>query len=138
MENKFTCIIIDDEELARQELIKLLTAYAQIKIIAEATSGQEGLKLIEKHQPDIIFLDLEMPLMNGFEMFSKLKKQPKVIFMTTLDEAAIKIFEEKSLDYLLKPFEEEALEKNIQKLNITHKPLAQPLKNLLDQFKLKL
>jgi two-component system LytT family response regulator len=58
--------------------------------------------------------------------------------MTTLDEAAIKIFEEKSLDYLLKPFEEEALEKNIQKLNITHKPLAQPLKNLLDQFKLKL
>jgi two-component system LytT family response regulator len=138
MESKFTCIIIDDEESARKELIKLLDAYPQIEIVDEAANGQEGIKVIEKHQPDIIFLDLEMPVMNGFEMFSKIKKQPKVIFMTTLDEAAVKIFEQKALDYLIKPFEKEALAKNIEKLNITHKPLALPLKNLLDQFKLKL
>ncbi len=138
MDHNFTCIIIDDEELARQELIKLLAAYPQIEIVNQAASGQKGIKLIEKHQPDIIFLDLEMPVMNGFEMFSKLKKQPKVIFMTNVDEAAFKIFDQKALDYLLKPFQKADLAKNINKLNITHKPLALPLENLLAQLKSKL
>jgi two-component system LytT family response regulator len=138
MDLKFSCIIIDDEESAREELIKLLAVYPEIEIIDQATSGQDGIKQIEKHQPDLIFLDLEMPVMNGFEMFSKLKKQPKVIFMTTLDEGAFKIFEKKGLDYLVKPFQKSALAKNIAQLKVTHKPLAMPLKNLLEQFKLKL
>lgn len=138
MDLKFSCIIIDDEESAREELINLLADHQEIEIIDQAASGQEGIKLIEKHQPDLIFLDLEMPVMNGFEMFSKLKKQPKVIFMTTLDEGAFKIFEEKGLDYLIKPFQKAALAKNIAQLKVIHKPLAMPLKNLLDQFKLKL
>jgi two-component system LytT family response regulator len=137
MTNTFSCIIIDDEELARQRLIRLLSPYTFINIIAEATNGQEGLKLVEKHQPDLIFLDVEMPVMNGFEMLSKVKKQPKVIFTTAYDQYAIKAFEENSLDYLLKPIEKERLEKSMEKLQKMHKPMALPLQDLLDQLKPK-
>nr|MBC7611503.1 response regulator transcription factor [Pseudopedobacter sp.] len=137
MTNIFSCIIIDDEELARQRLIRLLSPYTFINIIAEATNGQEGLKLVDQHQPDLIFLDVEMPVMNGFEMLSKVKKQPKVIFTTAYDQYAIKAFEENSLDYLLKPIEKERLEKSMEKLQEMHKPMALPLQDLLDQLKPK-
>ncbi|MBC7653862.1 MAG: response regulator transcription factor [Oligoflexus sp.] len=135
--NKISCIIIDDEELARQRLIRLLKPYDFIDIIAEASNGKEGLKLVEEHRPDMIFLDIEMPVMNGFEMLSKIKKQPKVIFTTAYDQYAIKAFEENSLDYLLKPIEKERLEKSMEKLQETHKPMALPLQQLLDQLKPK-
>ncbi|TKC00442.1 LytR/AlgR family response regulator transcription factor [Pedobacter cryophilus] len=137
MNHKFTCIIIDDEELARQRLIRLITPYNVFEVIAQATNGQEGLKLVEEHQPDVIFLDVEMPVMNGFEMLSKLKKQPKVIFTTAYDQYAIKAFEENSLDYLLKPVEKDRLEKCIAKLQATHKPMEMPLQQLLEQLKPK-
>ncbi|MBK0383763.1 response regulator transcription factor [Pedobacter sp. SD-b] len=132
-----TCIIIDDEELARQRLTRLLTPYKFIEIIAEASNGKEGLKLVEEMQPDMIFLDIEMPVMNGFEMLSKIKKQPKVIFTTAYDQYAIKAFEENSLDYLLKPIEKERLEKSMEKLQETHKPMALPLQQLLNELKPK-
>jgi len=135
--NKISCIIIDDEELARQRLIRLLKPYDFVEIIAEASNGKEGLKLVEEHRPDLIFLDIEMPVMNGFEMLSKIKKQPKVIFTTAYDQYAIKAFEENSLDYLLKPIEKERLEKSMEKLQETHKPMALPLQQLLDQLKPK-
>nr|WP_199082888.1 response regulator [Pedobacter sp. ASV19] len=109
-------IIIDDEELARQRLKRLLSIHDHLDIIAEAANGAEGLQQIEKHQPDLIFLDIEMPVLNGFEMLSKLKKQPKVIFTTAYDQYAVKAFEEESVDYLLKPVEAERLEKSMQKL----------------------
>jgi two-component system LytT family response regulator len=85
----------------------------------------------------MIFLDIEMPVMNGFEMLSKIKKQPKVIFTTAYDQYAIKAFEENSLDYLLKPIEKERLEKSMERLQETHKPMALPLQQLLDQLKPK-
>lgn len=135
--NKFTCIIIDDEELARQRLIRLITPYDIFEVIAQATNGQEGLKLVEQHQPDVIFLDVEMPVMNGFEMLSKLKKQPKVIFTTAYDQYAIKAFEENSLDYLLKPVEKDRLDKCMAKLQAMHKPMEMPLQQLLEQLKPK-
>ena len=135
--NKISCIIIDDEELARQRLIRLLKPYDFIAIIAEASNGKEGLKLVEEHRPDLIFLDIEMPVMNGFEMLSKIKKQPKVIFTTAYDQYAIKAFEENSLDYLLKPIEKERLEKSMERLQETHKPMALPLQQLLDQLRPK-
>src|SRR6476659_937172 len=137
MINNFSCIIIDDEELARQRLIRLLTPYPFINVIAQATNGLEGLKLVEQHQPDLIFLDVEMPVMNGFEMLSKVKKQPKVIFTTAYDQYAIKAFEENSLDYLLKPIEKERLEKSMEKLQEMHKPMALPLQDLLEKLKPK-
>ena len=137
MNHKFTCIIIDDEELARQRLIRLITPYNVFEVIAQAANGQEGLKLVEEHQPDVIFLDVEMPVMNGFEMLSKIKKQPKIIFTTAYDQYAIKAFEENSLDYLLKPVEKDRLEKCIAKLQATHKPMEMPLQQLLEQLKPK-
>ena len=135
--NKFTCIIIDDEELARQRLIRLITPYDVFEIVAQAANGLEGLKLVEAHQPDVIFLDVEMPVMNGFEMLSKLKKQPKVIFTTAYDQYAIKAFEENSLDYLLKPVEKDRLDKCVAKLQAMHKPMEMPLKQLLEQLRPK-
>ncbi len=135
--DKISCIIIEDEELARQRLIRLLSPFTFIEIIAQASNGLEGLKLVEQHQPGLIFLDVEMPVMNGFEMLSKIKKQPKVIFTTAYDQYAIKAFEENSLDYLLKPIEKERLKKSMEKLQETHQPMELPLQQLLDQLKPK-
>ncbi|MFC5284587.1 LytR/AlgR family response regulator transcription factor [Pedobacter alpinus] len=137
MIEKISCIIIDDEELARKRLIRLLQPYPFIEIIAQADNGQEGLKLVDLHQPDLIFLDIEMPVMNGFEMLSKVKKQPKVIFTTAYDQYAIKAFEENSVDYLLKPIEKERLEKSIGKLKRTQQHVALPIQDLLNQLKPK-
>ncbi|RZL14999.1 MAG: response regulator, partial [Pedobacter sp.] len=105
----YKTIVIDDEQLARQRIKRLLKEYDEIEIIAEAENGAEGLLLIEQHQPDLIFLDIEMPVLNGFEMLAKLTHQPKVVFTTAYDQYAIKAFEEGSIDYLLKPVELERL-----------------------------
>jgi two-component system LytT family response regulator len=113
---KLRTILIDDEPLALKRLQRLLKKYDEIEIIAEASDGEKGLGLIEEHKPDLIFLDVEMPLMTGFEMLSKLKHQPKVVFTTAFEDYAIKAFEENSIDYLLKPIETERLDKTIEKL----------------------
>lgn len=130
-------IIIEDEQLARQRLKRLLNNYQEVEIIAEAENGLEGLELINQHQPDLIFLDIEMPILNGFEMLSKLgEHQPKVVFTTAYDQYAIKAFDEGSIDYLLKPIELERLDKTIHKLKQTN--LAKPvlaLDDLLQQIK---
>lgn len=130
-------IIIEDEQLARQRLKRLLANYAEIEIIAEAENGAQGLEMINQHQPDLVFLDIEMPLLNGFEMLAKLtENQPKVVFTTAYDQYAIKAFEEGSIDYLLKPIELERLDKTIHKLKQTN--LAKPaiaIEDLLLQIK---
>ncbi len=112
-------IIIDDEQLARQRLKRLLKEYDEIEILAEAANGAEGLILIEELQPDLVFLDIEMPVLGGFEMLAKLKYQPKIVFATAYDQYAIKAFEEGSVDYLLKPIELDRLDKTIKKLTKT-------------------
>ena len=137
MEEKLTAIIIDAESAARQELTTLLANFPQIQIIAEAASGKDALPLIENQQPDMLFLAVDMPAMNGFELFAKLKKQPKVFFMTEAGNPAIAIFEQKNIDYLLKPFQKESLATHIAKLSVTHQALALPLQNLLSKLKLK-
>ncbi|WP_343534206.1 LytTR family transcriptional regulator DNA-binding domain-containing protein [Pedobacter sp.] len=130
-------IIIEDEQLARQRLKRLLGNYQEVEIIAEAENGSEGLELINQHEPDLIFLDIEMPVLNGFEMLAKLgEHQPKVVFTTAYDQYAIKAFDEGSIDYLLKPIELERLDKTIHKLKQTN--LAKPvlaLEDLLQQIK---
>ena len=120
-------IIIDDEQLARQRIKRLLKEYDEVDIIGEAENGQEGLMIIEQQQPDLIFLDIEMPILNGFEMLAKLKHQPKVVFTTAYDQYAIKAFEEGSIDYLLKPIELERLDKTIKKLKQTNLNAAPPI-----------
>ena len=110
-------IIIDDERLARQELKHLLEAHKDsITVIGEATNGKEGINLIKELDPDLIFLDIQMPEMNGFEMLKKLEEIPKVIFVTAYDDHAIEAFKINALDYLLKPVEPDILNSTIKKL----------------------
>jgi len=109
-------IIIDDERLARNELKKLLSEYPEIEIVAEAANAAEGIQRIEELQPDLIFLDIQMPGKTGFEMLAELDRAPHVIFTTAYDEYALRAFEVNALDYLLKPIEPKRLSDAIQKL----------------------
>ncbi len=109
-------IIIDDERLARNELKKLLQEFSEIEVIDEAANAQEGIEKIEKHNPDLIFLDIQMPGKTGFDLLESLDRAPNVIFTTAYDEFALKAFEVNALDYLLKPVEPKRLADAIQKV----------------------
>ncbi len=109
-------IIIDDERLARNELKKLVLAHSEIEIIDEASNVDEGLEKIELHNPDLIFLDIQMPGKTGFDLLTELERAPKVIFTTAYDEYALKAFEVNALDYLLKPIEPKRLADSVSKL----------------------
>lgn len=108
-------IIIDDEPLARGIVKEYLQSYPDVDLAAECGDGFEGIKAIQQHQPDLIFLDIQMPKINGFEMLELIENPPAVIFTTAFDEFAIKAFESNAVDYLLKPFSKERFEKAIQK-----------------------
>lgn len=109
-------IIIDDERLARAELRKLLKDFSEIEIIEEAVNADEALKKIEQLQPDLIFLDIQMPGKTGFDLLSELDRSPQVIFTTAHHAFALKAFEVNALDYLMKPVEPRRLAEAIQKL----------------------
>jgi two-component system LytT family response regulator len=96
-------IIVDDERIARQELRRLLLAHPEIEIAGEAQNGPEALELIPKLAPDVVFLDIQMPEMTGFELLTQLDEVPQIIFTTAYDQYAIRAFEVNALDYLLKP-----------------------------------
>jgi len=110
-------LIIDDERLAREELKSLLKQYDEIDIIGEAKNGEEGILLIKDVKPDLIFLDISMPGMTGFEMLKHLEEIPKVIFVTAYDEFALKAFEINALDYILKPVDPIRLKESVKKIN---------------------
>lgn len=110
-------LIVDDERLARNELKRLLEPYTKIEIVGEAANAEEALKLIEEQQPELLFLDIQMPGKNGFELLSSIEgKSPEVIFTTAFDEYAIKAFEFNALDYLLKPIDTERLKETIHRI----------------------
>src|SRR5438128_9590620 len=109
-------IIIDDERLARAELRKLLQDFPEVEVVDEAANADEGISKIESQNPDLIFLDIQMPGKTGFDMLSTLERTPNVIFTTAYDEFALKAFEVNALDYLLKPIEPKRLSDAIQKL----------------------
>ena len=108
-------IIIDDEPLARSIVKEYLQKYPELEIVQECNDGFEGVKAIQQYEPDLIFLDIQMPKINGFEMLELLDQPPAVIFTTAFDEYAIKAFEAHAVDYLLKPFNQERFDKAIQK-----------------------
>ena len=108
-------IIIDDEPLARMMVKEYLQPYADVTLLQECNDGFEGVKAIAQHKPDLIFLDIQMPKINGFEMLELLDTPPSVIFTTAFDEYAIKAFEAHAIDYLLKPFAKERFDKAMQK-----------------------
>ena len=110
-------LLVDDERLARTELIRLLDKFPEIEIVSEASNGEEAINLIEEHKPDLVFLDIQMPGMTGFEVLEHLHVVPNIIFVTAYDEYALKAFEVNALDYVLKPIELSRLEKAIEKVN---------------------
>ncbi|WP_028522032.1 LytR/AlgR family response regulator transcription factor [Runella limosa] len=113
----FTTLLIDDEPIALGRLKRLLTQFDDlIEVVDEALNGLEGIQKIETLRPNLLFLDIEMPQMTGFEMLSRLSYMPMVVFVTAYDQYAIKAFEENSIDYLLKPVEKERLAKTMDKL----------------------
>lgn len=121
----YTTLIIDDEQLARERLKKLLASFQQtFTIIGEAKNGNEGERLIFELEPDLIFLDIEMPGQTGFELLSKLKRIPIVIFCTAYEEYSLKAFDTNSVDYLVKPIKLERLQKTIDKLSSLKKNLT--------------
>src|ERR671939_355570 len=108
-------VIIDDEPLARSIVKEYLQGQDQIEVVQECNDGFEGVKAIMQHKPHLIFLDIQMPKINGFEMLELLEEKPSVIFTTAFDEYAIKAFEAHAVDYLLKPFSKERFDKAIAK-----------------------
>jgi two-component system LytT family response regulator len=108
-------LIIDDERLARQELRSLLAAFPGLEIAGECNNAETAVKMISEQQPDLIFLDIQMPGKNGFEMLKELPEMPKVIFVSAYDEYAIRAFEVNALDYLLKPVQATRLAEAVNK-----------------------
>jgi two-component system LytT family response regulator len=139
-----TAVIIDDEVRGRLALKQKLSAYCpQVEVLGEAANGEAGISLIEKHDPQIVFLDIEMPRMNGFEMLHHLqRKNFHLIFTTAYDQYAIKAIKYSAFDYLLKPIEITELQATIQKAeehsgyNHTRERLEILQQNLTDQFHL--
>ncbi len=108
-------VIIDDENLARELIKAYLKKFDQVEVIAECSDGFQGLKAIQQHNPDLIFLDIQMPKITGFEMLELIENPPVVIFSTAFDQYAIKAFELNATDYLLKPYSEARFEEAVKK-----------------------
>jgi two-component system, LytTR family, response regulator len=106
---KIRTLIVDDEPLARERLTSLLQAEKEVEIIGQCRDGEEAVTAIHDHSPDLVFLDVQMPQMNGFEVIEAIgtEKMPLVIFVTAYDQHALKAFQVRALDYLLKPFDRE-------------------------------
>lgn len=113
--NTIKAIIIDDERLAREELKTLTSKWDEIEILGEAENAYEAKSMIDINQPDLIFLDIQMPQKNGFELLEELDNAPEVIFVTAFDEYAIQAFDVSALDYIVKPISTERFDKCIQK-----------------------
>lgn len=114
----YTTLIIDDEPPARERLHKLLESFSEtFRVVDEAKNGTDAVEKINQLQPDVIFLDIEMPGLNGFEVLERLEKIPIVIFCTAFDQYSLKAFETNSIDYLLKPVRLERLQQTVEKLS---------------------
>jgi two-component system, LytTR family, response regulator len=130
-------IIIDDERLARQELKSLLNEYSEIEIVGECPNADIAIQEIKEKDPDLIFLDIQMPGKTGFDLLNELDKVPKVIFVTAYDDYAIKAFEVNALDYLLKPVQpkrlDDALKKILPQSELTVTPAKVSEQNILGE-----
>ena len=127
-------VIIDDEPLARSVVKEYLQGYPQVEVVQECNDGFEGVKALMHHRPDLVFLDIQMPKITGFEMLELVEQPPAVIFTTAFDEYAIRAFETHAVDYLLKPFSRERFDRAMAKW--LSQPASQPAANtraLIDQ-----
>jgi two-component system LytT family response regulator len=127
-------LIVDDEEPARSVIREYLGSHPEIRIVAECGDALEALDAVDAYVPDLIFLDVQMPEVDGFEFLSRLENPPVIIFCTAFDEYAVKAFEVSALDYLLKPFQKERFDQAVQRaVNAIQKPLInkEQLRNFL-------
>jgi two-component system, LytTR family, response regulator len=129
-------IIVDDEPLARKRIAKLLDENQDFKLLKECRNGEEALKFIKKKKPDLIFLDVQMPGLDGFELVQKLEKsyKPFIIFVTAFEQYAVKAFDVKAIDYLLKPFDDERFQDSLKRArdHYSHKKSADLNIKLID------
>jgi len=116
MTDKLRTIIVEDEELARNLLKSFLNGIEDIELIAECENGFEGVKAINELKPDLVFLDIQMPKITGFEMLELLEHKPQIIFATAYDQYALKAFEYNAADYLLKPYSKDRLKEAVEKV----------------------
>ena len=132
MATPLTALIIDDEPLARQELLYLLDAAGDVSVLAQGTNGIEAVELIRTHKPDVIFLDVRMPGLDGFAVLKKVLAQdrkmklPQVVFATAFDQYAVKAFEVNAVDYLLKPFDSKRVQRTLEKVRERVSSAAEP------------
>src|SRR5947207_14571049 len=114
-----SAVIVDDEQLARDELAFLLKDVGDVDIVAQGKNGVEGVSLIREHNPDLVFLDVQMPGLDGFGVLKKLLDKkvplPQIVFATAFDQYAVKAFEVNAVDYLLKPFDKKRVALSVQK-----------------------
>lgn len=131
---KLRALIVDDERIARQRLRRLLSKEYDVEVVAEAGNGPEAVERVSRHSPDVVFLDIQMPGMNGFEVVEFIQPiaQPVIVFVTAYDKHAVHAFETCAVDYLLKPFAPARLKKTINRVRnfrrtlTTSAPLAEP------------
>ena len=145
MDKKIRAVIVDDEELARQMLREFLSAHQEIEIAAECANGFEAVKAVTELKPDLIFLDIQMPKLDGFEVLELIGTDRAVVFVTAYDEYAIRAFDIHAVDYLLKPFGAERFETALQRarqrlggklpapaeLSSSARPPSQPLERIV-------
>ena len=141
--NKIRAIIVDDEQLAREGIKKLLKKEENIKIVGECGNGEDAIKAINNLKPDLVFLDIQMPEFDGFDVLKNINptNPPAVVFITAYDQYAIKAFEVNALDYLLKPFSDERFKTTLHRVlsfikNKRKNELNEKIFSLVDQLKL--
>jgi two-component system, LytTR family, response regulator len=130
MSQTFRALLVDDERLARKELRSMLSEHSSIEIVGEAENVEQAIKLIGAQQPQVVFLDIQMPGETGFALLEKIEASFKVIFVTAFDAYAIRAFEVNALDYLLKPINPDRLSHAIERLSATEIPPSQPARKL--------
>jgi two-component system LytT family response regulator len=134
-----TCVIVDDEKLARDLLQEYIQQIPNIQIVGEASKGKDAVELIDKVKPDLVFLDVQMPGMTGFDVLEEINHDPFVIFCTAYDQYALKAFEKNAVDYVLKPLDQErfrlAVERAIGRMKVDENSVGELLRNLKTENK---
>jgi len=129
-----SAVIVDDEQLARDELAFLLKDDGDVNVVAQGKNGLEAVHLIKEHNPDLVFLDVQMPGLDGFGVIKKLLDKkvrlPKIVFATAFDQYAVKAFEVNAVDYLLKPFDKKRVAQSIQKARVKHEASGLPTEKI--------
>jgi two-component system LytT family response regulator len=138
MQGKISVLIIDDESLARELVRKYLSVIPGVEIIGECENGFDALKVIQDLKPDLLFLDIQMPKIDGFELLEVLDPRPEIIFTTAFDQFAIRAFEMNAVDYLLKPFSRARLEQALEKARKRIREKGTPSQTAIENLRLHL